>query len=83
MIQDVAIQETHEMRVMDTTGDTKVIWDSGKADEVSAAKKTFDDLKKKGYMAYSVKKGGDKGELLHDFDPDAEKIILAPRMVGG
>lgn len=73
----------HELRVMDRTGDTKIIWDAGKPDEVAAARRTYDDLKKKGYMAYAVKKNGDKGELIHDFDVDAEKIILAPRMVGG
>jgi hypothetical protein len=72
-----------ELRVMDRTGDAKVIWDSTKPDEVAAAKDTYDSLKKKGYMAYAVKKNGDKGELIHEFDQEAEKIILAPRMVGG
>lgn len=72
-----------ELRVMDGTGDTKIIWDSTKKDEVAAAKKTYDDLKKKGYMAYAVKRDGEKGTLIHDFDEEAEKIILAPRMVGG
>jgi hypothetical protein len=73
----------HELCILDRTGDTKIIWDSTKKDEVSNAKRTFDDLKKKGYMAYAVKKDGGKGELLHDFDEEAEKIILAPRLVGG
>lgn len=80
----VVIEDTkHELCVLDRTGDTKIIWDSTKKDEVSNAKRTFDDLKKKGYMAYSVKKNGEKGELLQEFDEEAEKIILAPRMVGG
>lgn len=72
-----------EMVVMDTTGDTKLMWDSDKKDEVASAKRTYEDLKKKGYMAYAVKKNGDAGEMLDEFDPDAEKIIMAPRMVGG
>jgi hypothetical protein len=74
---------THELVVMDRTGDTKIVWDSGNADDVAAAKDTYDKLKKKGYMAYTVKRNGDKGEVIHDFDAEAEKIILAPRMVGG
>ena len=51
-----------EMRVIDATGDTKVIWDSGNRDEVKAARDTFEQLKKKGHIAYAVKKGGDKGD---------------------
>jgi hypothetical protein len=84
MVEELTLTETqHELCVLDRTGDTKIIWDSTKKDEVATARKSFDDLKKKGYMAYSVKKNGEKGELLHEFDEEAEKIILAPRMVGG
>lgn len=84
MVATVEIKEaSHELVVIDQTGDTKVIWDSSKKEEVAAARKTFDDLKKKGYWAYSVKKNGEKGEVIQEFDEEAEKIILAPRMVGG
>lgn len=72
-----------EMRIIDRTGDSKVIWDKDKPDEIEAARDTFDKLRKKGYAAYSVKKNGDKDELITEFDPKAEKLILAPRMVGG
>ena len=75
--------ETHVMAIMDLTGDTKVIWDMSKKAEVKHAEKTFDKMKKKGYLAYSVRKNGDKGEVMHTFDPKAEKIIMAPRVVGG
>jgi len=72
-----------EMAIMDATGDTKVIWNSENADEVGVARRTFNDLKKKGYVGYSVKKDGDKNEIIHDFDPNAEKLIMAPAMTGG
>jgi hypothetical protein len=73
-----------EMAVMDRTGDTKVIWDRNNEAEVEAARATFDSLRKKGYMAYSVKgKNGDKGEVIREFDPAAERLILAPPLVGG
>lgn len=74
---------TGEMCIIDRTGDTKVIWDAKNEDEVEAARATFKSLKKKGYLAYSVSKDGSKGEVLHDFDPKAEKIILSPAMQGG
>lgn len=72
-----------EMRLLDQTGDSKVIWDKNNQDEVDAAQETFKRLKKKGYTAYSVKKDGDKNEIIHDFDPAAEKLIMVPRVVGG
>ena len=72
-----------EMRVIDVTGDSKIIWSRDNQDEVDAARETFNRLKKKGHTAYSVDKSGEKGKVITEFDPDAEKIILAPRMVGG
>ena len=72
-----------EMLVMDSSGDTKTIWDSQNADEVANARRTFDDLKKKRYLAYRVKGEGTKGQLMTEFDPDAEKMILSPPMAGG
>lgn len=78
-----AIAETHEMRIMDTNGDTKLIWDPDRKEEVKSAKKTFEELTDKGYVAYRVNKKGDQGEVMTEFDKDAEKIILAPQLRGG
>lgn len=82
-----AFEETagaaHELVVLDATGDTKIIWDPDRADEVAVARRTFEDLKKKGYAAYAVKRDGSKGEVVRAFDADAEKLILAPATVGG
>lgn len=72
-----------ELSILDRTGDTKIIWDSAQEAEVDAARATFDDLKRKGYLAYTVNKKGDKGEVIKKFDPDAEKIIMSPALVGG
>lgn len=74
---------TGELCVLDKTGDTKVIWDAKNEAEVAAAKATFDALKAKGYLAYSVSKDGSKGEVIREFDPKAEKIILSAPMQGG
>lgn len=73
-----------EIAKMDDTGDTKIIWSKDNADEIAAARKLFDDLKAKKFIAYSVKgKDGAKNEIIKEFDPDSEKIIMAPPMVGG
>ena len=72
-----------EMRVMDGTGDTKTIWDADNPDEVANARKTFDELRAKRYIAFRVNKLGNKGEQMSAFDPEAEKMILIPPMIGG
>ena len=73
-----------EMIVMDYTGDTKVIWDASKPDEVENARRTFNDLKKKGYLAYSVKgEKGDPDKQLFSFEPALERIIMSAPLQGG
>jgi len=72
-----------QMSVLGKEGDTKVIWDSDQQAEVDAARAQFDALKKEGYAAFNVKKDGEKGSVMKEFDPDAEKIIMALPVVGG
>lgn len=71
------------MSVMGSDGDTKVAWDSDKPAEVEIARETFDKLKAKGYSAFRVNKKGDQGEEMKTFDPQAEHVIMVPRMAGG
>jgi hypothetical protein len=72
-----------EMRKMDGSGDTKIIWDPEKREEVESAKKTFDDLLSKKYAAFTVKKGGEKHKRVYKFDKWDEKLILVPQFSGG
>ena len=72
-----------EMAIMGTEGDVKQAWDSENSEEVAAAKATYDKLVVRGYKAFSVKKDGEKGKEIFEFDPNAEKIILVPQMKGG
>lgn len=72
-----------EMNICDPSGHSKHIWDAGIAAEVEAAKEMFKTLTKKGYAAFHVKKGGEQGEKMRDFDREAEKMILVPNLQGG
>jgi hypothetical protein len=72
-----------ELNILDDTGDTRMQWDRNNPAEVSKAEARFNELKAKGYLAYSVSKKGDQGEVLNAFDPTAERIILHARMIGG
>ena len=71
------------IEAMDQTGDTKTIWDKDNPDEVENARATFDRLKDSGHVAYSVDKEGEPDSIIHEFDPDAERLIMRPPMVGG
>jgi len=71
------------LHIMDRSGDTKVMWSADNPDEVEAAKATFDSLKRKGHLAYTVREDGEKGEVIQNFDKTAERIIMSPQLVGG
>lgn len=68
---------------MDETGDSPMQWDKNNPEQVAKARGRFDDLIKQGYLGYKVNAKGDKGSVLSAFDPSAERIIMAPPMVGG
>jgi hypothetical protein len=83
---DQIYRKEHSMghlAVMGKEGDTKVIWAAANQAEVDTAKRTFDDLKKKGYAAFSVNPNGSQGAKIDTFDPQAEAIIMVPPMQGG
>ena len=65
------------MNILDKTGDTILEWDKDDEASVEKARKTFEEKKKEGYTAYKL------GEKLDGFDPDAESIILVPKVQGG
>jgi hypothetical protein len=72
------------MALMGIAGDVKVMWNPHNKDETAAAKKQWDDLVgKKRFLGFRVKKSGQPGEQIREFDPDAAKLIIAPPMAGG
>lgn len=81
--QDVLPEGKSCLYALDHTGDSRFMWSKDNPDEVEAAKKTFKRLLDKGYDAFKVRADGSKGEKISSFDPDAEKIIMSPRLVGG
>jgi hypothetical protein len=72
-----------EIRILDGTGDTKIIWNKDNDVEAQNAHETFAELTGKGFKAYSVRRGGGKGVEIEKFNADAEKLILVPPMCGG
>ena len=80
---EVVPEGQHILHVLDKTGDTKLIWSADNDDEIENARQTFKNLKSKGFVAHAVNSRGQKGEILQEFDRTAEKIIMAPALVGG
>lgn len=72
------------LAVMGQPGDTKIMWNPDNEDEVKAAKKTWDELVgKKRFIGFRVKRDGEPGERIAEFDASAAKLIIAPPMAGG
>jgi hypothetical protein len=63
-------------------GDTRIEWDVEEEASVDVARNAFYRLKGEGYNAFQMD-NGKKGEVVEDFDPAAEKIIMALPMAGG
>lgn len=75
---------TGQFAILDRTGDTKIMWDKDDPVSVETAKEAFDKLRKKGYLIYRVEgKNGEKGTMLTEFDPSAERLIASPAPRGG
>jgi len=83
-VDEDPVNGKHYLAITDETGDTKIMWSKDNADEVENARRTFNDMKKKGYQAFQVQgKKGDPGEQMKDFDEDAERIIFIKPQAGG
>lgn len=65
------------------TGDSRFMWSRSTPAEVDAARAQFDSLRAKGYLAYTVRGDGGKGEVIREFDPSLERIIMTPPLAGG
>jgi hypothetical protein len=76
-------ESKNTLHVMDQTGDSRFLWDKDSPDEVAGARAQFDIMKGKGYLAYTVDESGNKGEVIREFDPNAQAIIMVPQTVGG
>jgi len=71
------------LAILDQTGDSRLQWDKGDMSQVEAARKRFNEFRSKGYATFRVNNKGNQGEQIDSFDPDAERILAIPAMVGG
>ena len=82
--EPLVVEEGHGVLcLLDDSGDSRMQWDKSDPAQVAKAQARFDELHKKGFIAYTVNKKGDMGEVLAAFDPSAERIIMHSPLVGG
>lgn len=84
-IETGAGRKTGTMAVMGKEGDTKFSWDKNNPADVAIARRTFNRYRMDKYVAYRIMDGSteNKGEIMDEFDPEAERIIFSPQMRGG
>ena len=82
---DTNLENVGTLHIMDSSGDTRIMWDPRNQDEIDIAKAAFKKAKDKGMVAYAVDDKGEKreGEVIREFDATRGKIIMAPQLVGG
>jgi len=66
------------LRILDESGDKRVVWDRTDHNQVLEAGRKFIELIKKGYKAYVARSDGSRGSRLEDFDALLEEIIMVP-----
>lgn len=72
-----------ELLILCGAGDHKIQWDAKQTDSIVEAENTFIKLLKKKWKAFSVKRGGSKGQSITEFDPALGSIIMVPPIAGG
>ena len=78
------------LRVLSPAGDKPVLWDQEQAEvgdpealkAVREAERIFEKQRSRGATAYRVEQGV-PAKRLYRFDPEADQIVVVPRVMGG
>lgn len=68
--------------VMDSTGDSRYVFNPDDARELAKAERRFYELTDVGFTA-AVRTGPGQVSQMRSFDPNAEETVFLPRLVGG
>jgi hypothetical protein len=78
------------MRVLNSSGDRRLDWDVARAREgdpealaaIAEAEAVFAEARSRGGTAVKLRPGM-PAERIDEFDPEAEQIVVVPRVAGG
>lgn len=72
------------LRVLDTTGDTRISYDLESGENLADAKAAFDAAIKKGSSVFNVKPGSNETtQRTTNFDELQEEAIIVPKITAG
>lgn len=71
-----------KLRVMTHQGDRTVTWDAASASAVKEAERIFEEARQQGGTGFAVTPDTEPRKL-ERFDPEAEQIVVVPRIAGG
>ena len=71
-----------KLTLMSRMGDTGETWDMGDESSVVSVRTRFNDLMKKGALAFETIKPG-VAEQITEFKPEATEIVMVPQIKGG
>ena len=71
------------MRILDSSGDAKVVWDVHDDEALTRAAKIFDGLAAEGEIAYERNGPQTVASRVNAFNPDADEIIWVRPLQGG
>lgn len=77
IIKQAELAETEfAMRILDETGDRRLIWNASDPDQVKECVALFDEYIAKGWRCYSIDANGNTRRRIHRFDIDREEVFF-------
>ncbi len=71
----------HVVRILDSTGDTRLTFDPADAAAVAEIETRFNELMERNFIAFDV--STQPGRVITAFDPEASEVIVSHQFAGG
>jgi hypothetical protein len=66
-------------RLIDETGDRRIVWDSRDPEQTEESFELFQSYIKRGWKAYGINRDGSRGRRIYGFDAGREEIVVDER----
>lgn len=72
-----------KLQILDRNGHTELAYEPDETATVDQARQEFMKKLEQGYLAYTVGPDGKADTAIREFDPQAQRIVMTPQLVGG
>lgn len=77
LIKEISLRaDQFSMRILDETGDRRLIWNATDPAQVKDAATLFNEYIQKGWKAYMVDDSGKQGRRVYGFDADNQELLF-------